>query len=80
MLKITVDYIPFGIASLRKTIYDIEIVNTGKGTPENGKYRVDIKNEEGKEKRIDIKDFDRLQDYGALKLLEEIIRKYTKGK
>lgn len=77
MLRITIDIIPFGIVEQRKTLYEIDIMNTGRGTHEKGQYVADIKGQE-KNKSVEIKYFDRIQKYGALKLLKKVINQYIK--
>ena len=49
MLRITVDLIPFGDESLKRTLRTLTIINVGKSpSPEIGNYRVEFRNDNGR--------------------------------
>lgn len=79
MLRVTVEIIPYGRFELRRTLYEIDIVNDLTGNEKTGNYNVNIKGDTWNDK-LQIKDFNRLKSFGALRLLSKVIDKYINHK
>ena len=72
MFRVTIEIVPFGDETKKRTLYKIEGANIGTDAFDHADYEVTSESERGIV-QLDIEDFDRKK--GILKLVKEIIKK-----